>query len=50
MNSEVYMVDNATSNLCHSDDLSHDKFSVKLIYTPSILDNIMNWRVFEDDE
>ena len=44
------MLDNATSNLCPSNDSSHDKFYVKLIYSPSILDNITNWRTFEDEE
>ena len=42
------MLANAASNLCPSDDFSHDKFSVELIYRPSIPDNITNWRVFED--
>ena len=44
------MLANASSNLCPSDDFSHDKFSVELIYKSSIPDNITNWRVFEDDE
>ena len=47
---EVDMLANATSNLFPSDDFSHNKFSVELIYRPSIPDNITNWRVFEDDE
>jgi hypothetical protein len=47
---EVDMLDNVASNVCPSNDFSHDKFSVKLIYRPSIPDNIMNWRIFEDDE
>ena len=50
MNSEVDMLANATSNVCPSDDFSRNKFSVELMYRPSIPDNIMNWRVFEDDE
>ena len=50
MNSEVDMLANATPNLCLSDDFSHDKFSVELIYRSSIPDNIMNWRVFKDNE
>ena len=50
MNAEVDMLANMTSNLCPSDDFSHDRFCVELIYRLSILDNIMNWRVFEDDE
>ena len=31
------MLANVASNLCPSDDFSHDKFSVELIYKPSIL-------------
>ena len=38
------------TNLCPSDDFSHDKFYVELIYRMPIPDNVMNWRVFEDDE
>jgi hypothetical protein len=44
------MLANAASNLCPSSDLSHEFFFVELIYRPSILDNITNWRIFEDDE
>ena len=44
------MLANASSNLFPSDDFPHDKFSIELIYRPSIPDNITNWRVFEDDE
>ena len=50
LNFEADMLAIAASNLFPSDDFSHDKFSVELIYRPSIPDNITNWRVFEDDE
>ena len=50
MNSEAYMLANAASNICPSDDFSHNKFSVELIYRLLIPDNITNWRVFEDNE
>ena len=50
MNSKADMLANAASNLCLSDIFSHNKFFVELIYKSSILDNIMNWRVFEHDE
>ena len=49
MNSEADMLVNAASNLCPSDDFSHDIFFVEFIYRPLILDNITNWRVFKDD-
>ena len=42
MNSKEYMLANAASNLCLSDDFSHDKFSIELIYRLLILDNITN--------
>ena len=44
------MLASAASNLCPSDDFSHNKFYVELIYRLSIPDNITNWRVFEDDK
>ena len=44
------MLANAASNLFLSDDFSHDKFYVQLIYRSSIPDNITNWRVFEDNK
>ena len=50
LNSEVDMLANAVSNLCPSNYFSHEKLSVELIYRSSILDNITNWRIFEDDE
>jgi hypothetical protein len=50
MNSEADMLANAASNFCQSDDFSHDKFYVELIYRSLIPDNITNWRVFKDDE
>ena len=43
MNFEQDMLDNVASNICLSDDFSHDKFSIELIYRALILDNIMNW-------
>ena len=50
MNSEEDMLANVASNLCPSDDFSHNKFFVELIYRPFIPDNITNSRVFEDYE
>ena len=44
------MLANVASNLCPSNAFSHKKFSVELIYRPSILDNITNLRIFEDDK
>ena len=50
LNFEADMLANAASNLFPSDDFSHDKFSIELIYRSSIPDNITIWRVFKDDE
>ena len=50
LNYDAGMMDNATSNLCPNNDFSHYKFYVELIYRLLILDNITNWRIFEDDE
>ena len=50
MNYEEDVLANAAYNLCPSYDFSHDTISIELIYRPSIPENIMNWRVFEDDE
>ena len=50
MNYEVDMSVNPASNLSPSDDFTSDKFSVELIYRPSIPNNITNWRIFEDDK
>ena len=50
MNFEADMLANAASNLCPSDNFSHDRFSIELIYRSLIPDNIMNWRVFKDNK
>jgi hypothetical protein len=41
---------NAALNPSPNENFSHDKFSIKLIYMPSISDSITNWSIFEDDE
>ena len=41
---------NIASKLIPSKDYNPDRFSVELIFRPSILNNINNWRVFNDDE
>eukprot|EP00253_Pinus_taeda_P007485 PITA_07485 len=41
---------NVASKLLTSKDYNPDRFSVELIFRPSILDNITNWRVFNHDE
>eukprot|EP00253_Pinus_taeda_P026383 PITA_26383 len=41
---------NSASKLLPSEDYSPDRFSVELIFRPSVPDNITNWRVFNHDE
>ena len=43
------MLANVASRLIPSEDFSPNRFSIELIFIPSILDNITNWRVFNDD-
>ena len=50
LNSKADMLANVASNLFPSDDFSNDNFFFELIYRLLILDNITNWRVFEDDK
>ena len=40
---------NVASKLIPSENITSDFFSVELIFRPSILDNIFNWRVFDND-
>jgi hypothetical protein len=49
-NSEVDLLDNITSKLLPVEGLSLNAFSIELLFRPSILDNITNWRVFDDDQ
>ena len=44
------MLTNAASNLSPSIGFAHDIFSMELIYRSSILDNITNWRIFDDEK
>jgi hypothetical protein len=41
---------NATSHFDLLDDFIIYKFFVELIFGPSILENISNWRIFNDDQ
>ena len=49
MNQEAYLLANIASKLIPSENFTPDFFSVELIFRPSILDNIFNWRVFDND-
>jgi len=41
---------NVASKLLPSEDFSPDRFSIELLFRPSIPDNVTNWRVFNHDE
>eukprot|EP00253_Pinus_taeda_P029731 PITA_29731 len=49
-NAATDLLANVASKLLPSEDFSLDRFSVELIFRPSVPDNITNWRVFNHDE
>ena len=49
-NSAVDLLPNVASKLLPSEYYSPDRFSVELLFRPSIPDNVTNWRVFNHDE
>ena len=48
-NASANLLANVASKLIPSEDFSPDRFSIELIFRPSIPDNITNWRIFNDD-
>jgi len=48
-NESADLLANVASKLIPFEDFSPDRFSIELIFRPSIPDNITNWRVFNDD-
>lgn len=42
-------MENVASKLIPSEECSPDRFSIELIFRPSIPDNVTNWRIFNDD-
>eukprot|EP00253_Pinus_taeda_P004920 PITA_04920 len=49
-NSAADLLANVASKLLPSEDYSPNRFSVELLFRPSILDNVTNWRVFNHDD
>jgi hypothetical protein len=49
-NLEADLLTNVASKLFPTEGLSPNAFSVELLFRPSVPDNIMNWRVFDDDQ
>jgi hypothetical protein len=49
-NSEADLLANVASKLLPAEGLSPDASSVELLFRPLVPNNIMNWRVFDDDQ
>ena len=49
-NSDENLLANVVSNLIPSEEFSHERFSIELLFRPYVPDNITNWRVFNHDE
>jgi ribonuclease HI len=49
-NAKADLLANVASKLLPAEGLSPNAFSVELLFRPSVPDNIMNWRVFNDDQ
>ena len=49
-NFDVDLLANTASRLILPKGLSPQNFSIELMYRPSILDNVTNWKVFDDDQ
>jgi ribonuclease HI len=49
-NVEADLLANVASKILPAEGLSSDAFSIELLFRPSVLDNITNWRVFDDDQ
>ena len=48
-NTSADLLANVAFKIIPSEEFSPDRFSIELIFRPSIHDNITNWRVFNDD-
>jgi len=49
-NSDTNLLANVASKLIPSEEFSHERFSIELLFRPYVPNNITNWRVFSDDE
>jgi ribonuclease HI len=49
-NFEANLLFNVASKLFPTEGLSPNAFSIELLFKPSVPDNIINWRVFNDDQ
>jgi ribonuclease HI len=49
-NAEADILANVASKLLPAEGLSPNAFSVEILFPPFVLDNITNWRVFDDDQ
>ena len=48
-NFDADLLANTASRLIPPEGLSPQTFSIELMYRPSILDNVINWKLFDDD-
>ena len=48
-NFDIDLLANTASRLTPPEGLSPQTFSIKLMYRPSIPNNVSNWKVFDDD-
>ena len=48
-NLDADLLDNVSSKLIPSESLHPNLFFMELIFRPCALDNITNWKVFDDD-
>jgi ribonuclease HI len=49
-NTEADLLANVASKLLPAEGLSPNTFSVEILFQPYVPNNIMNWRVFDDDQ
>jgi hypothetical protein len=49
-NSGADLLANVSSKISPIEGLSSNAFSIELLFRPLVLDNITNWRVFDDDQ
>jgi hypothetical protein len=48
-NSDANLLANVASKLIPSEEFSHDKFSIEVLFRTYVHDNIINWRIFNED-
>ncbi len=49
-NSAAHLLENVSFKLISSSDILATSFSMQLLFSPLVLENITNYRVFDDDD